>query len=429
MNVYEATQARLAFIFAEFDCIQVAFSGGKDSGVLLNMVIEYATQHQRLDAVHVYHLDYEAQYTATTEYVDAVFADLPDPVHKYRCCVPVKCPTCTSMYQQYWQPWAPDKQALWVRDLPPHAITSDHFDEDVSLMSDYQFNEYFSQWLQRTTGAQQMAVLIGTRTDESLDRWRQIHSDHRTFMYQDVRWTKTIDENIHNAYPIYDWRTSDIWVANATLGWSYNKLYDLFHLAGVPLENMRVASPFHDAAKASLKLYRVLDPDVWSRMVSRVNGVNFTSIYGGSNAMGWKQITKPAHFTWQQYMNFLLDTLPQETAQNYRTKLATSIRVWATEGGARDAATIAELNAEGAPFIRTGRTSKRGAGDKEVIIFTDYPDDTNVTNFKDIPSYKRMCVCILRNDHLCKYMGFSANKAERERRKAAESAYKNILQA
>ncbi len=49
---------------------------------------------------------------------------------------------------------------------------------------------------------------------------------------------------------------------------------------------MRVASPFNSAAKASLSLYRVLDPQVWGKMVSRVNGVNFTAMYGDTKAMG-----------------------------------------------------------------------------------------------------------------------------------------------
>ncbi len=35
-NVYDATQERLQFLFEEFDNIYVSFSGGKDSGLLLN---------------------------------------------------------------------------------------------------------------------------------------------------------------------------------------------------------------------------------------------------------------------------------------------------------------------------------------------------------------------------------------------------------
>jgi predicted phosphoadenosine phosphosulfate sulfurtransferase len=39
-NVYDATNERLDIIFNDFKKIYVSFSGGKDSGVLLNMCIE-----------------------------------------------------------------------------------------------------------------------------------------------------------------------------------------------------------------------------------------------------------------------------------------------------------------------------------------------------------------------------------------------------
>ena len=45
-NVYELTQERLAVLFKEFDNIYVSFSGGKDSGVLLNLCIDYIRRHQ-----------------------------------------------------------------------------------------------------------------------------------------------------------------------------------------------------------------------------------------------------------------------------------------------------------------------------------------------------------------------------------------------
>ena len=40
-NVYDALQERLKFIFEEFDNILVSFSGGKDSGLLLNLTLDF----------------------------------------------------------------------------------------------------------------------------------------------------------------------------------------------------------------------------------------------------------------------------------------------------------------------------------------------------------------------------------------------------
>ena len=76
---------------------------------------------------------------------------------------------------------------------------------------------------------------------------------------------------------------------------------------------MRVASPFHLSGQENLKLFKVIDPASWGKMVGRVNGCNFTGIYGGTTAMGWRTIKKPAHFTWKQYAEFLISTLPGTT--------------------------------------------------------------------------------------------------------------------
>ena len=67
-NVYQLVQKRLKFLFNEFDNIYVSFSGGKDSGVLLNLCIQYIREHNLDRKIGVYHMDYEAQYQMTTEY-------------------------------------------------------------------------------------------------------------------------------------------------------------------------------------------------------------------------------------------------------------------------------------------------------------------------------------------------------------------------
>ena len=53
-----------------------------------------------------------------------------------------------------------------------------------------------------------------------------------------------------------------MWTANARKGWDYNRLYDLFWKAGLTIDKMRVASPFHDCGIENLKLYRVIDPRI-----------------------------------------------------------------------------------------------------------------------------------------------------------------------
>lgn len=422
-DVLQATRERLAFIFSEFDQVYVSFSGGKDSGVLLNLALDYIREHNLPHRLGVFHIDYEAQYTATTEYVDATYADLAGQIDNLRCCLPLKCPTCTSMHETYWRPWDPDKRELWVRDMPEECLGEDAFDFITPEMSDYEFQERFAVWRHAKTDARRTCVLVGIRADESLDRWRTIVSDRNINKYKGKTWTTKASKDVYNAYPIYDWHVNDIWTANARFGWRYNRLYDLMHYAGVPPHAMRVASPFHNAAKASLSLYRVIDPQIWGRMVSRVNGVNFTAIYGDTKAMGWRNITKPAHFTWQQYALFLLETLPPETAEGFRQKLATSLKFWREKGGCLSDDAVADLRRAGIEYTQGDATNYRTS---KLPVRMEYVDDVDSKEFSKIPSWKRLCVTILKNDHVGKYMGFNLTKAEIARRQAAIEKYRNL---
>jgi predicted phosphoadenosine phosphosulfate sulfurtransferase len=426
MNVYEATQKRLDVLFNEFDNVYVSFSGGKDSGVLLNLCIDYIRKHKLNRKIGVLHIDYEAQYQMTTDYVDETLSQNLDVIEPYRICLPLRAHCATSMFQSYWIPWEKEKQDIWVRQLPEICINEENNPIDFFRpgMTDYELNEKFGDWYHNLKKAKRTCVLIGIRTQESLNRWRAIYSDRNYKNYNGLKWTTQTGDNVYNAYPLYDWLAEDIWTANGKFLWNYNKLYDLFYKAGVTIDKMRVASPFNDWATESLKLYRVIDPNNWAKMVGRVNGVNFTGIYGGTTAMGWQSIRLPKGHTWKSYMYFLLSTLPEQAKQNYLTKLETSIKFWRERGGCLSEETIQKLK-DAEIEIEVSDTTNYNTIKKPVRM--DYLDDIDIPDFKYIPTYKRMCICIMKNDHSCKYMGFSLTKNEQLRKKNILEKYKNML--
>ncbi len=408
-NVYELTQARLRMIFNEFDNVYVSFSGGKDSGLLLNLCIDYIRRNNLNIRLGVFHLDYEVQYQMTIDYIDRLLEANKDILDVYRVCAPFRVATCTSMYQSYWRPWDDEMKDFWVRSKPEGCYNKEDFPYYTEKMWDYDFQIRFGKWLHDRKDASRTCCLIGVRTQESFNRWRSIHLNRKLQMYHKHRWTYKIANDVYNAYPIFDWKTTDVWTANGKFNWDYNRLYDLYHMAGVNLERQRVASPFISEAVESLALYRAIDPDMWGKMVGRVNGINFTSIYGGTRAMGWQNVKAPPGYTWKDFLHFLLSTLPPKTRDNYLRKLSVSMKFWREKGGCLADETIEKLRAAQVPIIIMD-TTKYKTTKKPVRM--EYQDDIDIPEFREIPTYKRMCICILKNDHACKYMGFSPTKEE-----------------
>ncbi len=426
-NVYEATQERLKFIFDNFDNVYVAFSGGKDSGLLLNLVLDYKRKHNITKKIGVFHQDFEAQYQVTTDYVTKMFQDNLDDIEPYWVCLPMGSRCAVSNFQVYWYPWDPDKKDIWVRQMPdyPYVINLENNPFDFYEYKMVQENLYleFGQWYARQKQGKTIC-LLGIRADESLNRFRAYASVRKQIL-NDAQWTTKMGENFYNAYPLYDWTTKDVWVANGKFGFEYNEVYDLFYKAGLSIHQMRVASPYHESAKESLNLYRVLEPHTWAKVVGRVNGANFGAIYGRTKALGVRSITLPPGHTWRSYVKFLLATLPAPMRQNYIDKFKTSIKFWWKRGGVVNDAALKELEECNYNIRHNGRSIYNS--DKDQIRFLGTPDHTDdIKSTIDIPSWKRMAVCILKNDHLCKYMGFAQTKKQTIREKELIEKYRNL---
>lgn len=426
-NVYDATVERLNFIFDEFDKICVSFSGGKDSGVVLNMAIDIARERNR--KIGVLFIDLEAFYPITIEYIEKMLTDNEDVLEPFWVCLPMESPNSLSYLEPTWIWWQPDKEPIWVRPMPKNKwvinLKNNPFDFYKENMPFEEFIKYFTQWY--GAGAK-TAQLVGIRTDESLNRFRAIGGNQRIKEnhYKDRSYSKKIDDNCYNFYPIYDWSAKDDWIYYGKFNKSYNKLYDLFYKAGVSIDKMRVDEPFGNEAKAGLNLFKVIAPDLWVRVVNRVSGANFGNIYSGNKIMSAKY-TLPKNHTWKSFTKFLLSTLPPKTANIYKTKFIKFIKYWKHTGCPMQDDFIKELE-ETNPndIVNTHTFSKRGKGDKEVIKFKRIVDEHPIDRKQDILTWKRMAMCIIKGDIICKGLSFSITKDLTVRQQKIMEKYKNL---
>ena len=428
-DVFEAFQQRIKLIFEEFDNIYISFSGGKDSGLLLNMVLDYQKKYYPAKKIAVFHQDFEAQYTVTTEYVEKTFEQIREDVEPYWVCLPMATRTALSSYEMYWYPWDDKKKESWVRPMPdkPYVINLDN-----NPMTTYRYRMHqedlakqFGRWYRISHGDRKTVCLLGMRADESLQRYSGFLN--KKYGYKGECWITKQFKDVWCASPMYDWTVQDIWHAYARFGYEYNRLYDLYYMAGLSVGQMRVASPFNDYSKDSLNLYRVIDPQIWVKLVGRVQGANFASIYGRTKAMGYRNVTLPPGHTWKSYTLFLLDTLPVRLRNTYVKKFNTSMEFWHKTGGGLDEETIRELEAHGYDIRRNG-ISNYTLNKKSRIIFTGkIPDHTDdIKSSRDIPSWKRMCFCILKNDHICRFMGFGMTREQQKRINVIREKYKSV---
>ena len=377
ISVLQAAENRIRYAFAHFDRIYISFSGGKDSSVMFHLVMQEAIKKNK--RVGVLFIDLEAQYKLTIKHVEDMFVMYKDLIDIYWVCLPIKLRNAVSNYEPVWCAWDPDRKIDWVRDIPSNCISDvRYFDFFEPGMEFEEFIELFAVWYSK---GQSTAAFIGIRADESLNRYRTIASSNKETHFGKL-WTTKVIDNTYNIYPIYDWKVSDIWTYHAKYNnLPHNEIYDRMYMAGVSYSQMRLCQPYGDDQRKGLWLYQILEPHTWGKLIARVNGVNSGSLYinESGNMTGYNKITLPANHTWKSFTNLLLSTMPEVTRNHYIERFNDWLINW----------------------------HKRG--------YTDgIPDEAprELENKSWVPSWRRLCKVLLRNDWWCKGLGLTQPKSE-----------------
>jgi len=374
----------VSYTFDNFENIYVSFSAGKDSTVMLHMVADEARRRNRRFGVLL--VDLEGQYRLTIDHAEEILKKYEDVVDIYWVCLPIALRNAVSVYEPKWICWDEDKKDDWIRTPPEGAITDiSHFEFFKKGMEFEEFVPLFGEWYAK---GESCACMVGIRTDESLNRYRTIASNTKT-KWEDKPFTTKVTDNVYNVYPIYDWKTEDIWTYHAKNGdRRHNELYELMHKAGVSPSNQRICQPYGDDQRRGLWLFHLIEPYTWSKVVARVNGANSGALYvqETGNINGYHKIKKPEGHTWKSFATMFLESLPPATKEHYENKILLFRKWWIERGYA-----------------------------------PDIPDeaDYQLEMKRDVPSWRRVCKTLLRNDYWCKGLGFSQHKSD---------AYKKYLE-
>lgn len=374
-NVYLACEDRISWTFDNFEKIYVSFSGGKDSTVMIHMVMAEAIKRGR--KVGLLLVDLEGQYKMTIEHVENIYKKYEDHIIPFWVCLPISLRNAVSVYQPQWVCWDKSRENDWIRGLPANCISDvDYFDFFEPGMEFEEFVPLFGEWFSEGL---QTACFVGIRSDESLNRFRTISNRTKTTKGGKM-FTTRVTENVYNVYPVYDWKTSDIWIYHAKKKNEYNKLYDYMHKAGLTIHQQRICQPYGDDQRRGLWLFHLIEPETWAKVVARVNGANSGALYvqENGNINGYHKIKCPDGYTWKSFSELLVSSMPPKTKVHYENKILLFRRWWIERGYSPDIPDEAELPLE----------QKR-----------------------DVPSYRRVCKTLLRNDYWCKGLGFSQHKS------------------
>ena len=383
-NVFDASLERIEFAFDNFDNLCVSYSGGKDSTLMIQLVNMIAKKkNKKFDVLFI---DMEAQYLMTIEHIKTLKNKLECIRDFYWVCLPLSLRNAVSVFEPRWICWEKAKKDKWVREMPEFAINEDNniFPFFRYAMEFEEFVPEFEKWYQEKKGGM-CGSFVGIRCDESLNRFRTIVSQKKDRL-KDKPWTtrnKPLN-NSYSIYPIYDYRTEDVWIATFNNNFEYNYVYELMYKNGLGIHQQRLCQPFGDDQKNGLDQYRAIEAENWDKLLKRVAGVNFGNIYCRTSALGNIKSEKPQHLTWQEWALYLLESIGiynKKLEKHYAIKIKKFFKYWEEKCGC-------------------------------TLDMIEDEADKKMESLKIVPSWRRVARALERNDFFLTRLSFGETKSD-----------------
>lgn len=300
-DVLTMAKERIRYLIDQFDSLWVAYSGGKDSLVVLTLVEEVYAELGIKEKVNIVFRDEELIQDCIVDFVRS-FAESGKYNFRYLA-VPMKVGKFIMGKHVPFTAW--DKDREWHRQPPPYAEVQLPSGEvaDENNMDSAVFQGYKGR----------IAVLTGVRADESLKRYMACVGK-----VEDNYISRTTAKNVWTAKPIYDWEESDVFKFFYEHGISYCPVYNSQMWAGTAL---RVASTLHERAQPQLFAMKTMYPMYYQTLVSLMPEIE--THYRYYKDMDKNRVYSEYAHSWEgirQYIRECLGVEYQEDALEYVDK-------------------------------------------------------------------------------------------------------------
>lgn len=258
IDVQKAAERRVVEAFNRHKILGLAFSGGKDSICVSDVVVstmqKYGIDFSRLIVIF---FDEEAIYPDVEKItlqwrskflsLGAKFYWFAMPYKHFNCCNKLA-------NDETFICWDPRCQDRWVRPKPKFAI-SNH----AALKPGMNY-QAFSK-----AAFKNIPMIVGLRTYESIQRQSAVASkrDNDTFIY-----------------PIYDWRDDDIWLYIQRHNLEFPQTYIYLYKCGVQKNKLRISQFFSIDTIKSLPKVLEFYPDLYERIQRREPNIDLVMLYG-----------------------------------------------------------------------------------------------------------------------------------------------------
>lgn len=311
IDVYEAAKQRIKHVMNLFDSVLVAFSGGKDSLCVLNLVKEVYSELGIKEKVKVFFRDEELIPDNVIEFVKKI-AESGEYDFRYYA-IPLKSTKFilgnTVEYIQF------DPSREWLRNPPEYAIRLP--EGDKRIFSQYEADEFICQ-----NEKGKVAIINGIRADESLVRLRScINKKNENYI------NATESKRIKLVKPIYDWTEKDIFVYFCKNDIRYCDIYDnqLFNN-----EALRVSTPLHAESAKKFDKIKTRNQKFYDQLVTLFPEMIVQDRY-------WNEYDRKKTFNADEYahtyaglQSYIKNTIADKEQQNialYRVKIAWNTRI------------------------------------------------------------------------------------------------------